>query len=104
MATDDNVQRDPRVDPRPGDVVKRAYGVRWKTRIVTKRRGVTIIYVRHLGSETICCCGLSIWQQWCAHPEVQVVARNERVEDQVPTRNLLIPNSEAEIEDGQIGP
>jgi len=77
MAKELNAQRDPRVDPRPGDVVARAYGERWKTRIVVERRGANIAYIRQMPSETLCSCLLAAWQEWCAHPAVQVLPQQE---------------------------
>ena len=55
--------RDPRIDPRPGDIVA--------TRTVTRRRGYDIYYVR-AGREKSC--WITTWMEWCRHKEVLHVA------------------------------
>jgi|688.fasta_scaffold2424584_2 hypothetical protein len=56
--------RDPRIDPQPGDVVKKG-----KTRRVNHRKGDEVFYMSG-GSMVERSCWITTWQDWCRDAEV----------------------------------
>ncbi len=78
-------QRDPRVDPQPGDQVHPTD--KWfPDRLVQTRKSdeVTYCLVAHWwnGKEKLGCCSVITWRQWCRENRVRVVlVAGEKVEE-----------------------
>ena len=63
--------RDPRVDPRPGDVVRKGQ----RERTVSKRCGSSIDYIEGKTNRERNC-WITTWEEWCRKSDVLHVAEN----------------------------
>ena len=60
-------ERDPRIDPKPGDSIRKTMSSGWITRTVVNRRGNCIFY-QTKGKERAC--WISTWVDWARKAEV----------------------------------
>ena len=70
--------RNPKIDPRPGDIVRATQFKNGRERHVVARDGGDIDYLAVTSSKSIQKrCWISTWQSWCAPATVSVVQRAE---------------------------
>lgn len=75
------MERDPRIDPVTGDIVRAPHvsGGKGVERHVVARRGGDIDYVRVTLTSTSKTknCWISTWRQWCHEERVEIVQRGQ---------------------------